>query len=396
MKVTDDTVEGVNLLAGAGNEQVTQLLVDGAGTTFAIASGGDTFQVDANGNVSFRNTQTTATSAPLRVEVNVTQNGITNIVALAVSVASNAEGRVDTIQRVKSVNITPLEDVSKDTAVVSDPTSILTLADNVENLTLATADAETLNGNSRDNVITGNAGNDTIDGKGGDDTLKGGAGDDTYTVDSGDVIEELLGGGTDTVNASESYTLSTNIENLILSGSANINGTGSDDANVITGNNGNNVISGAGGNDTLVGNGGNDTLDGGSGSDSMRAGTGNDTYVVDSAGDIIEEGLNQGTDTVQTSLNTFSLASLGNIENLTFTGTAANTGTGNAANNTIIGNSGNDTLDGGAGNDRLEGKGGDDTFTVDSSSDTVVENANEGTDTVNSSATFTMGAMLRI
>ena len=393
VKVTDDTVEGVNLLAGAGNEQVTQLLVDGTGTTFAIASGGDTFQIDANGNVSFRNTQTTATSSPLRVEVNVTQNGITNIVALAVSVASNAEGRVDTIQRVKSVNITPLEDVSKDTAVVSDPTSILTLADNVENLTLATADAETLNGNSRDNVISGNAGNDTIDGKGGDDTLKGGAGDDTYTVDSGDVIEELLGGGTDTVNASESYTLSTNIENLTLSGSANINGTGSDDANVITGNNGNNVISGAGGNDTLVGNGGNDTLDGGSGSDSMRAGTGNDTYVVDSAGDTIEEGLNQGTDTVQTSLNTFSLATSGaNVENLTFTGTAANTGTGNALNNTIIGNSGNDTLDGGAGNDRLEGKGGDDVFIVDSLSDTVVENAGEGTDTVNASATFTLGA----
>lgn len=398
VKVTDDTIEGVTTLAGAGNEEVTKLFVDGTNllvedpnTTFAIESGGDTFQVDSLGRVSFINTQTAASDTPRRVEVKITKDGVSNIVAIDVTVADNSAGRAD-IARSQTVNGTPVKDISKDTAIISNPTTAVTLADNVENLTLDTTDAETLNGNSRDNVITGNTGNDTLDGKAGTDTLKGGAGNDTYVVDANDVIEELTSGGTDTVNASESYTISTNIENLTLTGSANINGTGNNDANTITGNTGNNNLSGLLGNDTLIGNAGNDTLDGGAGNDSMRGGTGDDTYVVDTSFDVIDEGLNQGNDTVQTSLNNFSLASLAGIENLTFTSTDANTGTGNAANNTIIGNSGNDTLDGAAGNDRLEGKGGDDTFTVDSSSDTVVENANEGTDTVNASATFTLGA----
>ncbi|MFN3236973.1 MAG: beta strand repeat-containing protein, partial [Pseudomonadales bacterium] len=398
VKVTDDVIEGVTTLAGAGNEEVTKLFVDGTNllvedpnTTFAIESGGDTFQVDALGRVSFINTQTVATDIPRRVEVRITKDGVSNVVAIDVTVAENAAGRAD-IARSQLVNGTPVKDISKDTAVISDPTTTVTLADNVENLTLATTDAERLNGNSRDNVITGNAGNDTIDGKEGADTLKGGAGDDTYVVDANDVIEELAGGGTDTVTATESYTISTNIENLTLSGSANINGTGSNDDNTITGNTGNNSLAGLLGNDSLVGGAGNDTLDGGAGNDTLRGGTGDDVYVVDSTLDVIDEGLSQGTDTVQTSLTSFSLASLAGVENLTFTGTGANTGTGNAANNTIIGNSGNDTLDGGTGNDRLEGKGGDDTFTVDSSSDTVIENANEGTDTVNASASFTLGA----
>ena len=92
----------------------------------------------------------------------------------------------------------------------------------------------------------------------------------------------------------------------------------------------------------------------------MLGGAGNDTYVVDNAGDVVTEASNAGTDSVQTTLSSFTLAV--NVENLTFTGTGAFTGTGNAANNFITGGTSNDTLDGGAGNDTLNGGGGDDTL----------------------------------
>ena len=101
---------------------------------------------------------------------------------------------------------------------------------------------------------------------------------------------------------SVTYPLSNDVENLTLTGSANINGTGNLLANTITGNSGNNILTGGGDNDTLNGGGGNDTLDGGTGADTMLGGTGNDTYVVDNAGDAVTENAGEGTDAVQASV----------------------------------------------------------------------------------------------
>ncbi|MDB9436854.1 calcium-binding protein [Dolichospermum lemmermannii CS-548] len=117
---------------------------------------------------------------------------------------------------------------------------------------------------------------------------------------------------------------------------------------------GNDFLYGGSGNDFLYGGSGNDVLDGGADIDTLIGGTGNDTYIVDSTTDTITENVNEGTDTIQSSV-TFSIANLPNIENLTLTGTAAINGTGNAGNNVIIGNAGNNTLNGGAGNDTLIG-----------------------------------------
>jgi Ca2+-binding RTX toxin-like protein len=89
--------------------------------------------------------------------------------------------------------------------------------------------------------------------------LAGGTGDDTYIVyDSTDQAVEQFGEGTDLVRSSANYTLADNVENLTLTGTAALNGTGNGIANAITGNSAANVITGGGGADRLSGRGGPD------------------------------------------------------------------------------------------------------------------------------------------
>jgi Ca2+-binding RTX toxin-like protein len=247
-----------------------------------------------------------------------------------------------------------------------------TLAANFENLTLTGTSVNNGIGNAMNNVITGNSGVNVLDGGAGVDTMAGGAGNDTYVVDNaGDVVTEVAGAGTDLVQSSVTYTLGAECENLTLTGSSAINGTGNSLNNTITGNTGNN------------------TIDGGGGADSMSGGTGNDTYVIDNASDTVSESASAGTDKVQSSV-TFTLGT--NLENLTLTGAGAINGIGNTANNVLTGNSAANVLSGGTGADSMSGGAGDDTYVVDNASDTVTENAGEGIDSVQSSVTFKLGA----
>ena len=225
-----------------------------------------------------------------------------------------------------------------------------TLAANVENLVLTGTNAINGTGNALDNFLTGNSAANV---------LTGGAGNDTYVVGTGDTTVEAASAGTDTVQSAVTWALATNVENLTLTGTSAINGTG-------------NTL-----NNVLIGNSAANTLTGGSGADTMQGGLGNDTYVVDNTADVVTEGANEGVDLVQSSV-TFTLGA--NVENLTLTGTSAINGTGNALDNVLTGNSAANVLSGGAGND---------TYVV-GTGDTTVEAANAGNDTVQSSITWTL------
>ncbi|MBB2784818.1 UNVERIFIED_ORG: Ca2+-binding RTX toxin-like protein, partial [Rhizobium esperanzae] len=268
-----------------------------------------------------------------------------------------------------------------------------TLGSDVENLAYIGTLAFVGAGNDLDNMITGGAaadtlsggvGNDVLNGGGGADTLIGGAGNDTYIVDhAGDIVTEAASAGTDTVRTTlAAYTLAANVENLTYIGTAAFAGAGNSLDNTITG--------GAAA-DKLMGAGGNDTLIGGGGADTMLGGIGDDIYVVDIAADLVIENVNEGTDTVQTALVGYTLGN--NVENLTYTGFANFSGTGNALANTITGGAGNDTLNGGAGADTLIGGAGSDTYIVDDAGDIVTEAADAGSDTVRTNlASYTLTA----
>ncbi len=168
------------------------------------------------------------------------------------------------------------------------------------------------------------------------DLLQGGPGDDTYLVAvPKDRVIEAANEGIDTVRSPVGYTLSADVENLVLTGDGAVRGTGNALANHLTGNVASNLLNGGAGADTMVGGGG------------------GDTYVVDDAGDVVTELPGGGADTV---LSSVTLALPNEVENLKLTGltgTEAINGSGNGLNNLIIGNAGNNVLNGGAGVDTV-------------------------------------------
>jgi len=354
-------------------------------------------------------------------------------------VVENAGGGTDTIQTSVSGLVLSTFAAQVENLVMSGTAGLTAVGNTLNNTMTGNTGNNSLNGAEGNDNLFGGAGNDTLiggtgndslDGGTGNDSMVGGTGNDAFVIDSAtDLAIENAGEGTDALISSISVALNTaafaNIENVSLTGTA-ANATGSTANNLLIGNASVNTLSGLDGDDTLVAGGGNDillggigndSLDGGTGNDALTGGTGNDIYVIDSATDVVTELAGEGTDLIQASvslaLNTTALA---NIENLILTGTAASaTGntlnnilTGNAlantlsgldgddflvggdGNDTLLGGNGNDSIDGGLGNDSMVGGIGNDTYVVDSATDIVVEVAGEGTDTIQSSLSYSL------
>jgi Ca2+-binding RTX toxin-like protein len=326
-----------------------------------------------------------------------------------------------------------------------------TLGKNLENLRLqgsskikgiGNALNNTITGNAANNSLDGQAGSDTLYGFGGNDTLNGGSGvdyfygglgNDTYIVDnSSDIIYDAYDDitGIDTVKSSLTWQLdgdsgdyydeNTDLENLILTGSAPINGTGNSLNNIIVGNVADNELFGFFGNDTLRGGAGSDSLKGWEGIDmlygeagddtlqgrlvgighvgakKLYGGQGNDTYYVESTGDKITEYLNEGIDTVIVYATSWVLGD--NLENLeSITGFGTESGTGNSLNNTITGGGANSNLNGGIGNDTLVGGFGLDRLTGGAGADCFVFNTlNQGIDTITDFSVSVVGETIEV
>jgi Ca2+-binding RTX toxin-like protein len=272
-------------------------------------------------------------------------------------------------------------------------------------------------GNNADNILDGGVGNDSLDAGDGNDTLIGGAGedelhggdgDDLYKADEFDTFLEEDGEGTDTIEltsktAAYELVMGEFFENAKVLGNVATNVTGNEEDNVITGNAAAN---------TLTGGDGNDTLDGGAGIDTLLGGIGDDTYIIDNLKDSVDETDGDGIDTVKTSVAIID--KFDDVENYTYTGTAAWTFTGTdddnrleggagidtlsggLGNDTLIGNGGNDSLDGGEGEDAMTGGAGNDTYFIDDALDEVTEAANQGIDTIKSWIAIALGDYLNV
>ena len=301
--------------------------------------------------------------------------------------------------------------------------------------------ANTLIGSSGSDSLYGAAGSDCLIGGRGDDVLVGGSGMDMMTGSYGNdryfvdlstdrVIEESEQGIDTVVTTLANYVLDQYAERLVYWGIGDFTGVGNEASNTLVGSNGEDSLLGNGGQDSLYGGFGNDFLGGGTGTDYLFGELGDDRYYIDRSSDRAFEKFGQGTDTIVTFLDSYTLQA--NIERLLHIGNMNFSGTGNALANQIVGGScrdtlygldGNDILDGAVGHDYLSGGNGSDTvfggygndiligndgfdllsggvgndwFIVNDNADQVIELSGQGHDQVFASVSFILNAAASI
>jgi Ca2+-binding RTX toxin-like protein len=374
------------LQGGAGNDRLTggigidTLAGRGGDDTYFVDSSDDVIVEEANAGIDMVVTAVSTYFLPDNVEDLIysgpanesffgTGNNLVNVIiggdwhdALDGKGGADvmAGGKGHDIYRVDNAGDQIAEEAGQGEDTVYSELTYFKLGINVEHLRYVGNDTLSFTGvgNEYNNNISGGAADDVLDGGTGADQMLGHGGNDTYWVDNlGDKVVEDAGKGIDEVRVRmlSSYTLGANVERLSYDGTGAFWATGNAlDNRLITGS-------------------GNDRLDGGAGADRMEGNGGNDIYVVDSAGDLVVELANGGSDTVSTALSAYTLTD--NVETLIYAG-ASNlsfSAIGNALDNVISAGEANDFIDGGAGADRMTGGGGNDVYVVDNAGDVIVE-----------------------
>ncbi len=377
-----------NLAGGAGDDLLTggadsDLFVVDAGTdkVLDLGLGGDNLYVAAGATAN-----------------------VTTAADFLAGFTSGNDGAANFVKNGFNINLTKASGTHGFTISSKSDTGLTLTGSKNADIIIGGDGADTLIGNAGIDTLNGGKGDDSLNGGLGDDTLIGGKGNDTFTVAAGtDSITDL--GDSDvlvistianaTVGKKWIATAATN-----NTGTVNILASGLVDLTLATGTHGFTVSSAAAKGITLIGSvladtltgsaAGKDILIGGVGADTMTGGAGDDTYYVDNAFDSVVEldvANEKAGDSVYSSIN-YELTA--NVENLILTGSAL-LGTGNARDNKITGNVlGDNVLDGGTGADTLTGGAGNDTFKVDNIGDVVIDKLG-GTDTVESSITYTLG-----
>jgi Ca2+-binding RTX toxin-like protein len=315
-----DTITEIALATNNDKVQLRGTSTNTTVATLTLAANLEHLDASATGSSLLNLTGNTANNQLTGNTANNILNGLAGVDTMAGG-AGNDTYVVDNLNDIVTELLNEGTDLVQVAIATAGGTYVMTT--NVENGTLTNTVAYNLTGNELNNTLTGNAaantltgldGNDTLNGLAGADRMLGGLGDDTYTVDNvGDVVIELANQGTDTILSSVTYALNTanaiGVENLTLTGTTAINGTGNDLNNTITGNTGINILNGGAGNDTL---------NGGLGNDNLTGGLGSDTFVFNTAlnatanRDIITDFLS-GTDKIE-------------LENSIMTGLGSSTG----------------------------------------------------------------------
>jgi trimeric autotransporter adhesin len=374
------SLTGSGALTGTANGATDTLTAAGsAGVTLKGSTGNDTFVVNNAADV-VTDTSATATNSlqasvsyTLPTDVNtLLLTGTANLVGTGNTatdkLTANAAGNDTLVAGTGASTLTG--ESGNDTFVISSTADVVSDTSTTASNTVESSISYTLPTHVNTLILTGtgaltgtaNSATDTLIAGTAVATLKGSSGNDTFVINnSADVVTDTSTTASNTVQSSVSYTLVTNVNTLILSGTAALVGT----ANGAT--------------DTLIA--------GGTGAATLNGSTGNDTFVVNNSADVVSDTSTTATNALQASVN-YTLAT--NVNSLLLTGSGNLIGTGNGASDSLTANSGSDTLIAGAGVATLFGAAGNETFVINNTADVITDTSATASNILQSSVTFTL------